>query len=283
MTSTEEGILYLCATPIGNLEDITLRALRIFREADYIAAEDTRHTIKLLNHFEISKPLISYHEHNKREKGPEIIKLVEQGCKVVLVSDAGMPAISDPGADLVVLAREAGVPTTIIPGPSAALSALVLSGLSTERFVFEGFLPREKKARRERIQSLGRDERTIIIYEAPHRLVSLLSDLQKDLGDRNITIVRELTKVYEEVLPMTLSQAVDYYKERTPRGEFVLVLEGAEKESLAKDFSQISIEDHLMEYLKAGFNKKEAVKQVAKDRNLPRNEVYPYSIGIDKY
>lgn len=283
MTSTEEGILYLCATPIGNLEDITLRALRIFREADYIAAEDTRHTIKLLNHFEISKPLISYHEHNKREKGPEIIKLVEQGCKVVLVSDAGMPAISDPGADLVVLAREAGVPTTIIPGPSAALSALVLSGLSTERFVFEGFLPREKKERRERIQSLGRDERTIIIYEAPHRLVSLLSDLQKDLGDRNITIVRELTKVYEEVLPMTLSQAVDYYKERTPRGEFVLVLEGAEKESLAKDFSQISIEDHLMEYLKAGFNKKEAVKQVAKDRNLPRNEVYPYSIGIDKY
>lgn len=282
MTSTEQGMLYLCATPIGNLEDITLRALRIFREADYIAAEDTRHTIKLLNHFEISKPLISYHEHNRHEKGPEIIKLVEQGYKVALVSDAGMPGISDPGADLVVLAREAGVPMTIIPGPSAALSALVLSGLSTERFVFEGFLPREKKERAERIRSLGQEERTIIIYEAPHRLVSLLNDLQKTLGDRNISIVRELTKVYEEILPMTLSQAVDYYKERTPRGEFVIVLEGAQKDSKTRDFSHISIEEHLKEYLKAGLNKKEAVKQVAKDRNIPKNEVYPYSIGLDK-
>jgi 16S rRNA (cytidine1402-2'-O)-methyltransferase len=282
MTSTEQGMLYLCATPIGNLEDITLRALRIFREADYIAAEDTRHTIKLLNHFEISKPLISYHEHNRREKGPEIIKLVEQGYKVALVSDAGMPGISDPGADLVVLAREAGVPMTIIPGPSAALSALVLSGLSTERFVFEGFLPREKKERAERIRSLGQEERTIIIYEAPHRLVSLLNDLQKALGNRNISIVRELTKVYEEILPMTLSQAVDYYKERTPRGEFVIVLEGAQKDSKTRDFSHISIEEHLKEYLKAGLNKKEAVKQVAKDRNIPKNEVYPYSIGLDK-
>ncbi len=282
MTSTEQGMLYLCATPIGNLEDITLRALRIFREADYIAAEDTRHTIKLLNHFEISKPLISYHEHNRHEKGPEIIKLVEQGYKVALVSDAGMPGISDPGADLVVLAREAGVPMTIIPGPSAALSALVLSGLSTERFVFEGFLPREKKERAERIRSLGQEERTIIIYEAPHRLVSLLNDLQKALGNRNISIVRELTKVYEEVLPMTLSQAVDYYKERTPRGEFVIVLEGAQKDSKTRDFSHISIEEHLKEYLKAGLNKKEAVKQVAKDRNIPKNEVYPYSIGLDK-
>jgi 16S rRNA (cytidine1402-2'-O)-methyltransferase len=282
MTSTEQGMLYLCATPIGNLEDITLRALRIFREADYIAAEDTRHTIKLLNHFEISKPLISYHEHNRHEKGPEIIKLVEQGYKVALVSDAGMPGISDPGADLVVLAREAGVPMTIIPGPSAALSALVLSGLSTERFVFEGFLPKEKKERAERIRSLGQEERTIIIYEAPHRLVSLLNDLQKTLGDRNISIVRELTKVYEEILPMTLSQAVDYYKERTPRGEFVIVLEGAQKDSKTRDFSHISIEEHLKEYLKAGLNKKEAVKQVAKDRNIPKNEVYPYSIGLDK-
>jgi 16S rRNA (cytidine1402-2'-O)-methyltransferase len=282
MTSTEQGMLYLCATPIGNLEDITLRALRIFREADYIAAEDTRHTIKLLNHFEISKPLISYHEHNRHEKGPEIIKLVEQGYKVALVSDAGMPGISDPGADLVVLAREAGVPMTIIPGPSAALSALVLSGLSTERFVFEGFLPREKKERAERIRSLGQEERTIIIYEAPHRLVSLLNDLQKALGNRNISIVRELTKVFEEVLPMTLSQAVEYYKERTPRGEFVIVLEGAQKDSKTRDFSHISIEEHLKEYLKAGLNKKEAVKQVAKDRNIPKNEVYPYSIGLDK-
>jgi 16S rRNA (cytidine1402-2'-O)-methyltransferase len=279
--NTSQGILYLCGTPIGNLEDITLRALRILKEVDYIAAEDTRHTLKLLNHFEITKPLISYHEHNRREKGPEIIAMVQQGQKVALVSDAGMPGISDPGADLVILAQEADIPITIVPGPSAALSALVLSGLSTERFAFEGFLPRENKERSERIQMLRQEERTIILYEAPHRLVSSLNDLLEGLGSRRISIVRELTKVYEEVLPMTLEDAVEYYKERTPKGEFVLVLEGIQKSSQQKDFSQISIEDHLKGYLQAGMNKKEAVKQVAKDRAVSKSEVYPFSIGLN--
>lgn len=281
MEPIDKGCLYLCATPIGNLEDITLRGLRILREADYIAAEDTRHTLKLLNHYDISKPLISYHEHNRREKGPHIISLVQQGYQVALVSDAGMPGISDPGADLVQLAYEAGVTVTIAPGPSAALSALVLSSLSTQRFVFEGFLPRVKKQRQQRIRMLATEERTVIIYEAPHRLTSLLQDMLTELGDRKVSIVRELTKIHEEVLLMSLQKAVDYYQDRNPRGEFVVVLEGVEKESGQKDFSQISIEDHLKEYLETGLNKKQAVKQVAKDRGIPKSQVYPFSIGLD--
>ncbi len=276
---TGPGMLYLCGTPIGNLEDITLRALRILKEADCIAAEDTRHTLKLLNHYGISRPLISYHEHNRLEKGPEIIRRVQQGQKVVVVSDAGMPGISDPGADLSVLAQEADVPVSILPGPSASLSALVLSGLSAERFVFEGFLPREGKERRTRIQLLREEERTVILYEAPHRLISLLNDLLAGLGDRRITIVRELTKIHEEVLPMTLAKAVEYYTEKVPKGEFVVILEGVHRDS-RMDFSRISIEDHLKEYLRIGMNKKEAVKQVARDRHLPKSEVYPFSIGL---
>lgn len=281
MEPIDKGCLYLCATPIGNLEDITLRGLRILREADYIAAEDTRHTLKLLNHYDISKPLISYHEHNRREKGPHIISLVQQGYQVALVSDAGMPGISDPGADLVQLAYEAGVTVTVAPGPSAALSALVLSSLSTQRFVFEGFLPRVKKQRQQRIRMLATEERTVIIYEAPHRLTSLLQDMLTELGDRKVSIVRELTKIHEEVLLMSLQKAVDYYQDRNPKGEFVVVLEGVEKESGQKDFSQISIEDHLKEYLETGLNKKQAVKQVAKDRGIPKSQVYPFSIGLD--
>lgn len=217
MTTTGRGCLYLCGTPIGNLEDITLRALRILKEADFIAAEDTRHTMKLLNHYAVSKPLISYHEHNRREKGPYIIDLVQQGYQVALVSDAGMPGISDPGADLVQLAYQAGVSVTVVPGPSAALSALVLSSLSTQRFVFEGFLPRTKKQRQLRIQMLKTEERTVILYEAPHRLLSLLQDMLHTLGDRRVSIVRELTKIHEEVLVMSLQEAVNYYQERTPK------------------------------------------------------------------
>ncbi|HHU48111.1 MAG TPA: 16S rRNA (cytidine(1402)-2'-O)-methyltransferase [Clostridiales bacterium] len=281
VSDTGKGCLYLCATPIGNLEDITLRCLRILKEADYIAAEDTRHTLKLLNHYGISKPLISYHEHNRREKGADIIALVKQGNQVALVSDAGMPAISDPGADLVQLAYEAGADVTIVPGPSAALSALAVSTLSTERFIFEGFLPRDKKQRQARIRGLQTEERTVILYEAPHRLTSLLRDMLDILGNRRISIVRELTKIYEEVLPMTLQEAVDYYLNRTPKGEFVVILEGMRQSSQKRDFSRISIEDHLKEYLAAGLNKKEAVKQVAKDRNIPKSQVYPFSIGLD--
>ena len=281
MTNTSKGCLYLVGTPIGNLEDITLRALRILGEVDHIAAEDTRHTLKLLNHYNISKPLISYHEHNKREKGPEIISMVQEGLQVAVVSDAGMPGISDPGADLVILAHEAEVPVTIIPGPSAVLSALVLSGLSTESFAFEGFLPREKKLREERLRKLKLEERTIILYEAPHRLRSLLEDMAQFIGDRKISIVRELTKLHEEVLPMSLEEAISYYQEVTPRGEFVLVMEGQLQDLLQKDFSDISIEDHLRDYISSGISKKEAVKQVAKDRNLPKSQVYPFSIGLE--
>lgn len=281
MTNTSKGCLYLVGTPIGNLEDITLRALRILGEVDHIAAEDTRHTLKLLNHYNISKPLISYHEHNKREKGPEIVSMIQEGLKVAVVSDAGMPGISDPGADLVILAHEAEVPVTIIPGPSAVLSALVLSGLSTESFAFEGFLPREKKLRQERLRKLKLEERTIILYEAPHRLRSLLEDMAQFIGNRKISIVRELTKLHEEVLPMSLEEAISYYQEVTPRGEFVLVMEGQLQDLLQKDFSDISIEDHLRDYISSGISKKEAVKQVAKDRNLPKSQVYPFSIGLE--
>ncbi len=281
MTNTSKGCLYLVGTPIGNLEDITLRALRILGEVDHIAAEDTRHTLKLLNHYNISKPLISYHEHNKREKGPEIVSMIQEGLKVAVVSDAGMPGISDPGADLVILAHEAEVPVTIIPGPSAVLSALVLSGLSTESFAFEGFLPREKKLRQERLRKLKLEERTIILYESPHRLRSLLEDMAQFIGNRKISIVRELTKLHEEVLPMSLEEAISYYQEVTPRGEFVLVMEGQLQDLLQKDFSDISIEDHLRDYISSGISKKEAVKQVAKDRNLPKSQVYPFSIGLE--
>jgi 16S rRNA (cytidine1402-2'-O)-methyltransferase len=281
MSATDQGCLYLCATPIGNLEDITLRALRILKEADYIAAEDTRHTLKLLNHYEISKPLISYHEHNKKQRGPEIISLVQEGCRVAVVSDAGMPGISDPGADLVSLAYEAGIRVTIVPGPTAALSALVLSSLPTQRFVFEGFLPRNKKARLERLRLLQRESRTIILYEAPHRLSSLLKDMLDVLGDRRIAIIRELTKIYEEVLRMSLAESVNYYQDRAPRGEFALVVEGADETLQQKSFSDLTVEEHLKEYLRAGLSKNEAVKQVARDRKIPKSQVYPFSIGLD--
>ena len=282
MTTTSKGCLYLCGTPIGNLEDITLRALRILKEADYIAAEDTRHTLKLLNHYNISKPLISYHEHNQREKGPRIISLVQEGFRVAVVSDAGMPGISDPGADLVILARKAEVAVTVVPGPSAALSALLFAGLPTESFVFEGFLPRGKKQRQERLQKLKLEGRTIILYEAPHRLHSLLEDMFQVMGNRKISIARELTKVHEEVMSMSLEEAFRYYQETTPRGEFVLVLEGNDVTPLQKDFSEISMEAHLQEYISSGLTKKEAVKQVAMDRNLPKSQVYPFSIGLNR-
>ncbi len=276
------GTLYLCATPIGNLEDITLRALRILKTVDYIAAEDTRHTLKLLNHFEISKPLISYHAHNQREREEEMIGLLRQGCSIALVSDAGMPGISDPGADLVAALHREGLVPTIVPGPSASLSALVLSGISTERFAFEGFLPKDKKLRMARICSLVPETRTLILYEAPHRLKTVLAELYAQFGKRRITIVRELTKVYEQVLPMDLASAVAYYDENAPRGEFVLVLEGAPNCEERIDYSNLSIPEHLKAYIQAGMDKREAIKQVAKDRGVPKNEVYQWAIGIEE-
>jgi 16S rRNA (cytidine1402-2'-O)-methyltransferase len=277
------GILYLVATPIGNLEDMSYRAVRTLNEVDYIAAEDTRHTLKLLNHFDIHKKLVSYHEHNKIEKGPDIIRDLLNGKNIALVTDAGTPAISDPGEDLVKLCFEAGVTVTAIPGPAALITGLILSGQDTRRFVFEGFLPMQKKERKERLEMLVNETRTIILYEAPHKLKATLNDLKATLNDdRILTLTRELTKKFEEVLRMTLSEAINYYKEHDPRGEYVLVLEGCSKEGLIEKeqvlFEALSLEDHLQHYLKQGLNKKEAIKEIAKDRNKPKREIYQYFI-----
>jgi 16S rRNA (cytidine1402-2'-O)-methyltransferase len=276
----KEGMLYLCATPIGNLEDITLRVLRILEEADYVVAEDTRHTLKLLNHFEISKPLISYHEHSGRSKAEEILCLVENGNKVALVSDAGMPGISDPGEELVRMAWERKVPITILPGATAGLSALVLSGISSRRFVFEGFLPREKRERVNILKKLREEDRTIVLYEAPHHLLETLKDLNKYLDNRKVAVVRELTKIHEQVLIFDLEDAIEYFTHTDPRGEFVVIVEGRSCEGAEKVFEEITIQEHIIRYMDAGLSKKEAVKMVAADRKMPKSEIYRYSIDI---
>lgn len=232
------GKLYVVGTPIGNLEDMSVRAVKTLQEVDFIAAEDTRVTLKLLSHFEIKKPMVSYHEHNAREKGGEIITRLLSGQTCAIVTDAGMPCISDPGEDLVRLCAENGIDTVVIPGPSAAISALALSGLSTSKFVFEGFLNPQKNARLERLEELKREKRTIIFYEAPHKLCDTLSAMYQVLGDRKITLARELTKIYEEVIRTTLSQAVALYEEKAPKGEFVLVVEGMVEEEQSLTFEQ---------------------------------------------
>lgn len=280
------GALYLCATPIGNLEDITLRCIRILGEADIIAAEDTRQTIKLLKHFEIRKPLISYHEHNKFEKGPEIVELLKSGKSIALVSDAGMPAISDPGEELVRLCIENDIEIIPIPGPTASLTALIISGFSTERFCFEGFLPSNRKDRRERLQKLASETRTIILYEAPHRLLDTLNDIMEQLGDRRISVSREITKKFEETIRDNVSNVISIFKERTIKGEFVIVLEGINEKELVdielKKWDNISIEEHIRMYLLQGLDKKEAIRKVAEDRKLPKKEVYKIGCNIER-
>jgi 16S rRNA (cytidine1402-2'-O)-methyltransferase len=273
-----KGTLYLVATPIGNLEDITLRALRILKEVDLIAAEDTRHTIKLLNHFEIKKPMVSYYEHNKVEKGSYLISQLQEGKNLALVSDAGSPGISDPGEDLVRLAIENDINVYMIPGPVAAITGLVVSGLPTGRFVFEGFIPVNKKVRRERIASLKNETRTIILYEAPHKLIHTLKDLYEILGERGIVFARELTKRFEEIVRCKLSEAVEKYSNEPPKGEFVVILQGADEkviieEEMAK-WEDMSLEQHLQIYLDQGMDKKEAIKKVAVDRGLSKRDVY---------
>lgn len=279
------GVLYLCATPIGNLEDITLRCIRILGEADIIAAEDTRQTIKLLNHYEIRKPLISYHEHNKKEKGPELLELLKSGKNIALVSDAGMPAISDPGEDLVRLCIENGVGIVPLPGPTASLTALIVSGFSTVRFCFEGFLPSNKKERRERLKKLATETRTIIIYEAPHRLLDTLNDIREQLGERRISVSREITKKFEETVRADIIEVIEIFRKRAVKGEFVLVIEGiAEKELIdieLKKWDNITVEEHLKMYLKQGLDKKEAIKKVAEDRKLPKKEIYKIGCNIE--
>ncbi len=274
----EKGTLYLVATPIGNLQDITLRAINTLKEVELIAAEDTRQTIKLLNHFEIKKPLVSYYEHNKIVKGNYLIEQLQQGKDIALVSDAGTPGISDPGEDLVRLCIENDIKVTMIPGPVAAVTGMVISGLPTGRFVFEGFLPMNKRTRQERLKQLKDETRTIIFYEAPHKLPYTLKDMYNAWGERRIALARELTKRYEEVIRCSLSEAMERYQVEAPKGEFVVIIEGQDEQvlvELEKDkYSDISIEEHVEKYTKEGFPKKEAIKKTADDRGLNKRDVY---------
>lgn len=275
---TETGVLCLCATPIGNLEDMTFRAVRMLKEADLIAAEDTRNSIRLLNHFDIHTPMTSYHEYNKIEKGRSLVKRLLEGQNIALITDAGTPGISDPGEELVSMCREAGVTVTSLPGACACITALTLSGLSTRRFCFEAFLPQDKKRRLETLKELSEETRTMIIYEAPHRLKRTLQELQEVLGDRKLTICRELTKKHETAFETTLKDAGEFYGHQEPRGECVLVLEGRSRESIQKekqaDYQKMSVEEHVRLYEGQGMDRKEAMKQAAKDRGVGKREIY---------
>ena len=273
------GTLYLCATPIGNLEDMTFRVIRILKEVDLIAAEDTRNSIKLLNHFEIRTPMTSYHEYNKIEKGRKLVEKLQEGKDVALITDAGTPGISDPGEELVRMCKEAGIAVTSLPGACACITALTLSGMSTRRFAFEAFLPQDKKERRRILDEVCTETRTMIFYEAPHRLVRTLRELKNTLGShRRITVCRELTKKYETVYSDSLGGAVRYYEEVPPKGECVLVLEGKSQEEVEeeqkKGWMPLSVEEHLQIYLNQGMDKKEAMKKVAKDRGISKRDVY---------
>jgi len=272
------GKLYLCATPIGNLEDITYRVLRILGEVDLIAAEDTRNTIKLLNHFEIKTPMTSYHEYNKVEKARELVRRMQDGINIALVTDAGTPAISDPGEELVRQCVEAGVEVTSLPGAAACITALTLSALSTRRFCFEAFLPTDKGERALVIEDLKRESRTIILYEAPHHLKKTLEELYSALGDRPIALCRELTKKFEEVRHSSLAAEVERLQTQEPRGEYVLVIQGKsfaeQKKESEENWQQLSVLEHMQHYLDAGIDKKEAMKKVAKDRGVSKREVY---------
>lgn len=272
------GTLYLCATPIGNLEDITYRVLRTLKEVDLIAAEDTRNTIKLLNHFEIKTPMTSYHEYNKIDKAAYLVSKLAEGTNIALVTDAGTPGISDPGEEIVRQAYAAGISVTSLPGACACITALTLSGLSTRRFAFEAFLPFDKKERRKILDSLKTETRTIILYEAPHHLKSTLDQLLETLGDRPITLCRELTKLHETVQLMTLTEAVSYYEQNFPKGEYVLILEGISQEALDAQthasWESLNLTEHMQLYLNQGLSKKEAMKKVAFDRGVSKREIY---------
>lgn len=272
------GKLYLCATPIGNLEDMTLRVLRTLQEVDLIAAEDTRNSIKLLNHFEIKTPMTSYHEYNKIEKAKDLIRQMQEGKNVALITDAGTPGISDPGEELVRMCYDAGVEVTSLPGACACVTALTLSGLPTRRFCFEAFLPTEKKERREILKELEEETRTIILYEAPHRLVRTLEELAEFLGERRISVCRELTKKHETVFQTTVAEALEYYRENAPKGECVMAIEGKSRDAIrAKEqqrWEELSVEEHMEHYLSQGIEKKEAMKLVAKDRGVSKRDIY---------
>ncbi|ADL06820.1 16S rRNA (cytidine(1402)-2'-O)-methyltransferase [Thermosediminibacter oceani] len=285
----EPGILYLCPTPIGNLEDITLRVLRVLKEVDYIAAEDTRVTRKLLNHYDIKTPLTSYREHNRAKKGDEIITDLLAGKSVALVSDAGTPGISDPGEDLVKKAVEAGIRVVPLPGPSAVICAVAASGLSTGKFVFEGFLPQKSTERQKRLAELKEEERTIVIYEAPHRLLKALSDIREILGNRRITVAREMTKVHEEFFRGSIEEAIIRYQSAPPRGEIVLVLEGSSCDKgetggldLEDEGSRRLLLEKIKTYMSRGMDKKQALKTAAKELGVPKREAYKLLVKSER-
>lgn len=275
---TEQGILYLCATPIGNLGDITLRVVETLKEVDLIAAEDTRNTLKLLNHYDIHKPMTSYHEHNKYEKADELISHLLRGESIAVVTDAGTPAISDPGEVLAAKCIEQGIRVTSLPGACALITALTMSGMPARRFCFEGFLPTDKKERARILEQLREEERTTILYEAPHHLRATLKELLNAVGDRRIVLCRELTKKFEEARPFQLEEAVNYYETNDPRGEYVLVLAGADPEEKQRRkeeaWQEMSIEEHMAYYENQGVDHKEAMKKVALDRGVPKREIY---------
>ena len=272
------GTLFLCATPIGNLEDMTFRAVRILKEVDLIAAEDTRNSIKLLNHFEIKTPMTSYHEYNKIEKGHKLVDKLLEGMNIALITDAGTPGISDPGEELVKMCHEAGIVVTAVPGAAACIVALTASGLSSRRFAFEAFLPTDKKERAAVLEEMKNETRTIVMYEAPHRLIRTLELLLETLGNRNICICRELTKKHETFFRTTFAEAVEYYKDEAPKGECVIVIEGRNRQEIEEEekakWEDLTIEDHMELYLSQGMDKKSAMKQVAKDRGVGKRDIY---------
>ncbi|WP_066875517.1 16S rRNA (cytidine(1402)-2'-O)-methyltransferase [Clostridium mediterraneense] len=278
------GTIYLVPTPIGNLGDITLRALETLRNVDIVAAEDTRQSLKLLNHFEIKKPLISYHMHNEQGKGEELIDRAKKGQSIAVVSDAGTPGVSDPGEVIVRKCIEYGVKFEVLPGATAFTTALVYSGLDTSKFMFKGFYPRETKERKLFLEDIASRTETIIIYESPYRVVDALSSIKEGLGNRNIAVCRELTKMHESIYRGTLEEAISFFEDNPPKGEFVLVLEGKTKEEIEMEnkakWEDMSIEEHIVSFIEAGESKKNAIKLVAKERNLPKSEVYKYSLNL---
>lgn len=279
MEQHKTGTLYLCATPIGNLEDITYRVLRTLKEVDLIAAEDTRNSIRLLNHFEIKTPMTSYHEYNKIDKAYQLVAKMWEGKNIALITDAGTPGISDPGEDIVRICYEEGIPVTSLPGAAACITALTMSGLPTRRFAFEAFLPKDKKEHQAVLEELKTETRTIIIYEAPHHLVRTLQELHDTLGgDRRLTICRELTKRHEEKLQMTLADSLSYYEVNEPRGEYVLIIAGRSREEMKKEeqagWETLSLEEHMAHYESQGIDRKEAMKRVAKDRGVSKRDIY---------
>lgn len=283
----ETGELFLCATPIGNLEDMPVRAVRIMKEADLIAAEDTRNSIKLINHFEIDTPMTSYHEYNKVDKAKVLVDKMLAGQTVALITDAGTPGISDPGEELVRQAVQAGINVTSVPGPVACINALIISGLPTRRFVFEAFLPSDKKERAAVLEELSHETRTMIIYEAPHRLCRTLAELAEILGgDRQIAVCKELTKRHETVYRSDIKGAVDYYNANEPRGEYVLVIAGLNREDIIRDkqdaWKEMPLEEHLKHYESQGIERREAIKLVAKDRGVPKREIYNMTLNFPK-